>query len=456
LMTGPVWPPECVWPDYTKPEVRDWWGPLYKELYNQQGISGFWNDMNEPAVFKVHQMTFPEDVRHDYEGHGADHAKTHNIYGMQMSRATYDGLKALQPQKRPFLLCRASFSGGQRFAALWTGDNVASWEHLRLANSQCLRLSISGYSFVGTDIGGFVDEPTGELMVRWLQLAAFHPVMRVHSMGNNSDGAAEAEAEAVKKAERNNRQDQEPWVYGEPYTSHARAAIDLRYRLLPYLYSAFQQHLENGRPLLRNLFFLDQKDPNCRKYGDQFLVGDDLLVCPVMKPKARSMTVYLPKGEWYDYWTNNFQQGGQKIKLRLKADQIPIFVPGGSVLPQVDTTPQSTAELLQAKQLRMDVYYAKTGQSQLYLDQGEGYDYLENGSLQQSYSWTADAKGLRLDCKSTGAFQPKFQQIEWHFHGLPKAVKQVKIGRKSLDFSQSDDQVVVQTAFELRKMTLEY
>ncbi|MEL7375699.1 MAG: TIM-barrel domain-containing protein, partial [Bacteroidota bacterium] len=237
-MVGPVWPPACVWPDYTKPNARAWWGQLYKKLYKQQGISGFWNDMNEPAVFKVNSMTFPGDVRHDFEGHGADHNAMHNVYGMQMTRATYDGLKQLKPQKRPFLLCRATYSGGQRYAALWTGDNIASWEHLVLANRQCLRLSISGFSFVGTDIGGFVDDPTGELMVRWLQLGVFHPLMRVHSMGNNTDGAAEAEADAVKQAEMMHRQNQEPWVYGEPYTSQARAAIELRYRLLPYLYTA--------------------------------------------------------------------------------------------------------------------------------------------------------------------------------------------------------------------------
>ena len=457
LMTGPVWPPNCVWPDYTKPEVRDWWGPLYKELYNKQGISGFWNDMNEPAVFKVHQMTFPEDVRHDYEGYGSDHAKAHNIYGMQMSRATYDGLKDLQPKKRPFLLCRASFSGGQRYAALWTGDNVASWEHLRLANSQCLRLSISGYSFVGTDIGGFVDEPTGELMVRWLQLGAFHPVMRVHSMGNNSDGAAEAEAEEVKKAEKLNRQDQEPWVYGEPYTTHAREAINLRYRLLPYLYTAFRQHLNTGRPLLRNLFFLDQQDPNCRKYGDQFMVGDDLLVCPVMKPKTRTMTIYLPKGEWYDYWTNKLHKGGQKVKLRIKPNQIPIFVRAGAVLPQVDSSPQSTAELLKTKALQLDIYAAAKGGSNLYLDAGEGYAYQEDGYQEIQYSFKLDAsKGMAIKRKASGSYKTAFKRIQLNIHGFSKTVKSVKAGREKLAFSQKDGTLQCELPFDFRQLQLTF
>ncbi|MEN0051170.1 MAG: TIM-barrel domain-containing protein, partial [Bacteroidota bacterium] len=183
-MIGPVWPPACVFPDYTHPDVRAWWGKLYKELYVDQGISGFWNDMNEPAMFKVDRATFPDAVLHDYEGDQTDHRKAHNIYGLQMSRATTEGLQQLKPNKRPFLVTRATYSGGQRFAAVWTGDNVASWEHLHLANTQCQRLSISGFSFVGSDIGGFASTPTGELMVRWMQLGIFHPFYRIHSMGN--------------------------------------------------------------------------------------------------------------------------------------------------------------------------------------------------------------------------------------------------------------------------------
>ncbi|MEM9931937.1 MAG: TIM-barrel domain-containing protein, partial [Bacteroidota bacterium] len=257
LMLGPVWPPLCVWPDYTRPEVREWWGKQYKKLYKTDGVSGFWNDMNEPAVFQVNSLTFPDGVMHDMDGSPRDHRAAHNIYGMQMSKATYDGLKELKPKVRPFVLTRATFSGGQRYAAVWTGDNIASWEHLRLANLQCQRLAISGFSFCGTDIGGFAEVPTGELLVRWLQLGIFHPLYRVHSMGNNVDGAAEAEADQIAEAERLNRLDQEPWAFGDPYTSLNRAAIELRYRLLPYLYTTFFDHTKNGTPFLRPLSFVD-------------------------------------------------------------------------------------------------------------------------------------------------------------------------------------------------------
>ncbi|MCB0589481.1 MAG: hypothetical protein KDD06_29625, partial [Phaeodactylibacter sp.] len=254
LMRGPVWPPDCVFPDFTRPDVREWWGGLYKGLYLEDGVSGFWNDMNEPAVFKVEGATCPDNVLHHYDGHPCDHRKAHNVYGQQMSRATFEGLKKLKPGKRPFVLTRATFSGGQRFASVWTGDNAATWEHLRLANLQCQRLSASGFSFVGSDIGGFDKQPDGELFIRWLQLAVFHPLYRVHSMGNNIDGAAEAEAEMIQAAEKENRMDQEPWSFGEDNTLLARKAIEFRYELLPYIYTAFRQYVQTGSPVIRSLF----------------------------------------------------------------------------------------------------------------------------------------------------------------------------------------------------------
>ncbi|NJL74484.1 MAG: DUF4968 domain-containing protein [Saprospiraceae bacterium] len=281
LMVGPVWPPACVFPDFTRPDVRAWWGKCYEELYLTQGVSGFWNDMNEPAMFKVDRLTFPDEVLHDFDGAPTNHRKAHNIYGQQMSKATYEGLKALNPEKRPFLLSRATYSGGQRYAAIWTGDNVASWEHLHLANVQVQRLSMSGFSFVGSDIGGFAGTPTGELMIRWLQLGIFHPLFRVHSMGNNTGGANETEQELIHEIERINRLDQEPWAFGEEYTALAKAAIELRYQLLPYLYSKFYDHYFMGTPIIRSLVLYDQEDPNTYDLESEFLFGESILVCPV-------------------------------------------------------------------------------------------------------------------------------------------------------------------------------
>ncbi|MEM9836314.1 MAG: TIM-barrel domain-containing protein [Bacteroidota bacterium] len=447
-MEGPVWPPECVWPDYTNPEVRDWWGPLYQELYNEQGVSGFWNDMNEPAVFKVNSLTFPEDVQHDYEGHGADHKQAHNIYGMQMSRATYDGLKALQPAKRPFLLCRASYSGGQRYAALWTGDNVASWDHLAIANRQCIRLSISGFSFVGTDIGGFVDDPSGELMVRWLQLGIFHPVMRIHSMGNNEDGATQTEAEAVQQAEAENRQDQEPWVYGEPYTSQARQAIEQRYQLLPYLYTAFKQHLDSGLPLLRNLFFEDQADELCRKYGDQFLCGKDIMVAPVVTKGAKSMNVYFPQGSWVDFYSGRAYSGSKRYRIKLKADQIPMFVRAGAVIPTVEAV-QHTGQLKAAKTLEMNVFLgADSGSGQLYWDAGDGYDYTQGDYLQLDFSVLQSSDAIQLQQSRKGTYQASFEATKITLVGYQGKATQATVDGKVIPMTLTKKGAVLTVPFQ--------
>lgn len=431
VMVGPVWPQECVWPDFTDPYVRDWWGPLYEELYVDQGISGFWNDMNEPAMFKVHSLTFPHDVLHDYDGEPTNHKKAHNIYGMQMTRASYDGLKALKPAKRPFLLGRASFSGGQRYAALWTGDNVASWEHLQIANRQCIRMAISGFSMVGTDIGGFVDNPTPEMMTRWLQLAVFHPVMRVHSMGNNSDGAAEVEADAVKKAEEENRQDQEPWVHGKEATKYNRRAIQMRYQLLPYLYSSFRRHLKTGIPVLRNLFFYDQTDPNCLKYGDQFLYGEDLLVCPVLTKGAKTLTVYLPKGDWYDFWSGELYTGKQTLKVKTKPDRIPVFVRAGTTLPTVDIV-QCTAEMHQLRHLELSVFAAASGQSTFYWDAGEGYGHEAGQFTERTYHVSKTGKKIVLKQTVNGAYNPSFREAQIRFVGLTQPPTKYTVNGKKI------------------------
>ncbi|THH41344.1 glycoside hydrolase family 31 protein [Neolewinella litorea] len=454
-MVGPVWPPECVWPDYTNPRVRDWWGQLYQELYVEHGVSGFWNDMNEPAMFKVNALTFPPDVRHDYDGLTGDHRKAHNIYGMQMARATHEGLRKLQPEKRPFLLARANFSGGQRYASLWTGDNIASWEHLALANRQCLRLAISGYSFVGTDIGGFVDDPTPELLTRWLQLAVFHPLMRVHSMGNNTDGAAEAEAAQVQEAEATNRQDQEPWVHGGQHTDHNRRAIELRYRLLPYLYTAFDRHIATGIPVLRNLFFYDQQDPQCRKYGDQFMAGEDLLVCPVTEPNLKSLTVYLPRGRWYSFWTGKTFTGGRTLRVRIRPDRLPIFVRAGAVIPTINAV-QHTGEATQLDSLHLTAYLDDSGSGSFYWDAGEGYGYQNDQYLRRSYVLRREGKTITLEQSGEGAYTSRIQRARIRLVGFDSVPSQVEVdGERQPGAVQVHRQTAnLVVPFDFRKITI--
>jgi len=278
-------------------------------------------------------------------------------------------------------------------------------------------MAISGYSMVGTDIGGFVDNPTPEMMTRWLQLAVFHPVMRVHSMGNNSDGAAEAEADAVKQAEEENRQDQEPWVHGKTHTKYNRKAIEMRYKLLPYLYSSFRQHLETGKPVLRNLFFYDQTDANCLKFGDQFLYGEDLMVAPVLEQGITKMQVYLPKGEWYDFWTGELHKGKKKIIVKVKQDRIPVFVRAGATLPSVDVV-QSTAEMRKLRNLELSVFLAKEGSSTFYWDAGEGYGYEAEQYTERTYHIKRSAKKSIITQTIKGDYNASFRTAQIRLIGL--------------------------------------
>lgn len=440
LMRGPVWPPDCVFPDFTRPGVRQWWGELYRDLYLKDGVSGFWNDMNEPAVFKLDIATCPDNVLHHYDGHPCDHRKGHNVYGQQMSRATYEGLKRLRPDKRPFVLTRASFSGGQRYASVWTGDNAASWEHLRLANLQCQRLSASGFSFVGSDIGGFDKQPDGELFVRWLQLAVFHPLYRVHSMGNNIDGAAETEAEMVRAAEQENRKGQEPWSFGEEYTALARKAIELRYRLLPYLYTVFYQYTHSGAPMIRSLFLYSQDDPQALAREEEFLFGGHLLAAPILQAGMEKMDVYLPEGRWYGYQSGKLYEGRQMVVVKTKADGIPLFVKAGAVIPHYPVQ-QYTGEQ-QFETISLDAYYGE-GASELYEDAGEGYGYQDGQFRLRSFATGTEGRIFTITQQQEGAYQVTYHTFGITLFGLPYAVKSCQADGEELAFEQEGGRVAV-------------
>jgi alpha-glucosidase len=508
LMRGPVWPPECVFPDYTRPDVRAWWGKLYKELYVEQGVSGFWNDMNEPAVFKVQRATFPDEVLHDYEGELSNHAKVHNVYGLQMSRATSEGLRQLKPHKRPFLLARATYSGGQRFAALWTGDNVASWEHLHIANRQCQRMSISGFSFVGTDIGGFAGVPTGELMVRWMQMGIFHPFYRIHSMGNNVDGASETNKGDIEAAERANRLDQEPWAFGADYEAHMKAAVELRYQLLPYLYTTFWQHSTKGTPMVKSLVFYDQTDEESYDREREFLFGDHLLIAPVDQAMTKEglfleekeeleqelaeqvkdleegddtteravistleaeemieeslpdeveliteQAIYLPKGKWYDFNDHQLYEGKQKITQSVQLDRIPIFVKAGAILPLYPV--QQYVGELEIETLQLQVYFVEGEcESTVYTDAGEGYAYQEGDARLARFKLSGSAEQLTITQQLEGNFDADFKTYQLTVFGLPFEEVSCSVNDENIEGQKEGNQLVIEVGAEFKELVV--
>ena len=373
LMRGKVWPGECNFPDFTKPEVREWWSGLYKELIEDVGIMGVWNDMNEPAVMEVPTKTFPLDVRHNYDGNYCSHKKAHNIYGMQMARATYDGVKQYVYPKRPFVITRSAYSGTQRYSSSWTGDNVASWEHLWIANQQVQRMSVSGMSFIGTDIGGFAEQPTGELFVRWIQLGIFHPFCRVHSSGDHGD--------------------QEPWSFDTDVTDITRKFVELRYKLLPYLYTAFRKHVTDGSPLIKPLVLFDQKDHQTYYRTDEFLFGPHFLVCPILEPNAKGRRMYIPRGKWYNYWTHEVVEGGKEQWVDADIDSIPLFVKEGAIIPKYPV--QQYVGEKTFDELELEVYYKEGKErSTLYEDAHDGYDYKKGRYSYRTFKLTGKPNEL--------------------------------------------------------------
>ncbi len=357
LHVGQVWPGDSAFPDFTREEVRRWWGDLHKGAYLDKGVAGIWNDMNEPASFKHNgagERTLPHEVLQGEEGRQVPHKDVHNAYGFGMCQATYEGLKRHRPEKRPFVLTRSGYAGIQRYAAVWMGDNHSWWEHLLQAMTTCTGMGLSGVPFVGTDVGGFSANSTGELVARWIQLGAFTPFFRMHTAAGTRD--------------------QEPWSFGPEVETICRKYIELRYRLLPFFYTLFEEAARTGLPIMRPLVFEHQDDPQTYNLSDQVLIGRDVLVAPVIQPGQTARMVYLPEGSWYNFWTGKHHDGRQHVIAEAPLDTLPLFVRGGAVLP-MGPVMQHTGEK-PMETLTLHVFFGE-GSFELYEDEGEGYGYQE-------------------------------------------------------------------------------
>ncbi|HWP81457.1 MAG TPA: glycoside hydrolase family 31 protein [Bacteroidota bacterium] len=410
VYSGKVWPGECAFPDFSSAASRRWWGDQFKMLIDA-GVRGWWNDMNEPSVFDVPTKTVDLSVIHDDEGFKTSHRKNHNTYGMQMTQATYDGVKRLLPSERPFVLTRASYAGGHRYSAAWTGDNIASWEHLQMAVPMCLNLSISGQPFVGTDIGGFIGYPSGELFARWLQLGVFTPLMRAHSVINEKN--------------------KEPWEYGEQFTEINRKTIELRYRLLPYIYNALYQASVTGIPPMRPLVFEYPDDGHYQWNETEFMFGDDLLVAPVLWEGATKRTVRLPKGIWYDYWTQTRFDGGKDATVEAPIDRIPIFVRAGAVIPTQQLV-QYTDEA-PIDPLTYTVYPGGNGATMYYEDDGISFDFERGSYFRRTIHFSMDGRSRKLALgKVEGSYDPPARSVVFLFIDTDRPRDGVLLGRRKL------------------------
>jgi len=403
LYVAPVWPGPSVFPDFTRASTRAWWGSLYKDFI-ADGFAGFWNDMNEPAAFDTPTKTMPLDNLHriesdDFAPRNATHAEIHNVYGMENTRATFEGMRRWRPNQRPFVMTRASFAGGQRYAVTWTGDNSSTWDHLRLCVEQLTNLGLSGFAYSGCDVGGFTGGPSPELMTRWFEVAAFTPIFRDHSTKDSPRA--------------------EPWVDGPEQLAIRKRYVEERYRLLPYIYALAEQNSRMGDPIMRPVFYdyPDALQGGC-DLSMSFTLGRDLLIAGPPKPESpEPFDICLPKGVWYDYWT------GQKVAVAKltespKLDTLPVFVRAGTILPRQPLV-QSTMERPSGP-LRLDVYPGANCRGDLYFDDGVN---VNGPSLRQSIQCIETPKGIALRFGARqGIWKPWWKQIEVTVHG-PKTTR---------------------------------
>ena len=372
LFEGNVWPGACHFPDFTRPEVRSWWSTLYKD-FMATGIDGVWNDMNEPAIFGQPEQTMPRDNRHG-GGDGVTagpHLRFHNVYGMNMVRASRQGLLLANPQKRPFILSRSNFLGGQRYAATWTGDNLSHPDHMKLSVPMSLTLGLSGQPFNGPDIGGFCENSNGELVAQWTALGVYFPFVRNH----NTKGTVA----------------QEPWVFTPEVLDVCRTAINRRYRLMPYIYTLFREASLTGMPVMRPLFMADTKDLSLRSEDRAFLLGGDLMI----RPQWAAQTA-MPQQEW------------QPLQLEETADsyQCELRQRPGSVIPLANLA-QSTDEL-NTDSLTLLVCTDTEGKAagQLYEDEGDGFGYREDHYRQTTIEATLRKKQLSVTLRQVAGDMP--------------------------------------------------
>lgn len=397
---GQVWPGDTAFPDFVTSKARLWWGSLNAD-HVRSGIAGIWNDMNEPATGDIDPM------RMRFDGGTASHEKYHNQYALLMAMGTTQGLLDAVPENRTFVLSRAGSAGIQRYAANWTGDNVASWDHLRMSIAMVAGLGLSGQPFVGADIGGFAGNADAELFARWTQYAALTPFCRNHSMIG--------------------QRDQYPWSFGAAVEKVARDAVTLRYRLLPYLYSAFVQAAATGAPVQRALVYDFQYDRGAADVDDEFLLGEHVLVAPVLEAGATGRSVYLPTGTWYDWHTDEALPGEQHVVADAPLHRIPLYARAGAIVPMLPQAPSSTNGI-HTETIELHVFVPDDGAdavtSLLQEDDGLTWAARDGAFVRTEFTVRRDGDQLRIDAVASGDGFSEFRRgvFEIVLHGAtPRA-----------------------------------
>lgn len=354
MFIGAVWPGDSAFPDFSNKNCREWWKSELKKFISEHGMDGIWNDMNEPCVFNNDHKTMLETCLHNSDNGVIEHKEFHNRYGFEMSRCSKEAQEELHPNERGFSMTRATYAGGQRYSSVWTGDNMSLWSQMRMSISMNANLGISGFSFVGNDVSGFGLDSSEELFIRWMEIGPFIPIFRNHSNMYTRR--------------------QEPWAFGPRAEKIAKKSIELRYELLPYIYDLYYISYKEGLPIFRPMIMEYEKDINLLNMREQFMLGENMLVAPVLYEGERSKTVYLPKGIWFNYFTMEKLQGGKWYKLPCELDEILVFVKDGSIIPTYNKKFRNVKE--RPKNILLKIF-GENAKGFYYNDDGHTMEYLE-------------------------------------------------------------------------------
>lgn len=409
---GRVWPGDVYWPDFYRPEVRQWWGNLLK-FYTDLGVAGFWNDMNEPAGWgkdiRVLDYMVPvgktdwSKMQHGTPQDIVTHERIHNVYALLQLQGTYEGMLKLRPDNRPFLITRSGFPGIQNYSLIWTGDNFSTWKSLRGSVPMHLNMGLSGLAFAGADIGGFGGAPSREMYARWIELGVFYPFCRTHTSANMPD--------------------QEPWSFGPKVTDISRDVIKLRYRLLPYTYSVFEESTRTGWPVMRAMVFEFPADENVANMADQFMWGEWMLVAPVVKRGQTKRTIYLPKGQWYDFFTGESFAGPRTIEVDTPLEKLPIFAKAGAIIPMAPDMRHTGEKPWDP--LTVEVFPGPEPSSfVLYEDDGESMAYTRGEWARTKFSCRPVTGGIEVKAEGKkGSYDPQRESIIFKVHGMGSDAK---------------------------------
>lgn len=354
MFIGAVWPGDSAFPDFSNNDCREWWKSELKKFISEHGMDGIWNDMNEPCVFNNDHKTMLETCLHNSDNGVIEHKEFHNRYGFEMSRCSKEAQEELHPNERGFSMTRATYAGGQRYSSVWTGDNMSLWSQMRMSISMNANLGISGFSFVGNDVSGFGLDSSEELFIRWMEMGPFIPIFRNHSNMYTRR--------------------QEPWAFGPRAEKIAKKSIELRYELLPYIYDLYYISHKEGLPIFRPMIMEYEKDMNLLNMREQFMLGENMIVAPVLYEGERSKTVYLPKGSWFNYFTMEKLQGGKWYKLPCELDEILVFVKEGAIIPTYNKKFRNVKE--RPKNILLKVF-GENAKGFHYNDDGHTMEYLE-------------------------------------------------------------------------------